>query len=187
MAGRPRLNSKAEQELDKVEEQLDAFNDKVKELSAEPAKLEAKEVEPQVKFSNREINKDAKVIMPAKTIGRRDKFNEDFRSEFNEMKQRINCIVEHIEQPGALVESWTGPWGGYQCEFWQVPVNTPVNIPKYLAKRLAACNWNILSMDEGQIRESTNEGKFYGAPVYKDVRRRIDCRPAGSSFISMSR
>lgn len=154
MAEKPKAkNSAAEKELDRVQEQFDAFDENVKELTLDrmrAAPLE--EVEPQTKLSQKEIERSKDIYLkPVRTYPSKEKFNERFREEYNFAKEYVQFIAENKEIIGESIELTTKPFPGCPAEDWRVPVNKPVWGPRYLAERIRGCEYSRLEMDDHAI------------------------------------
>lgn len=188
MADKPKVNSKGQEELDKVQEQFEHFDEQVKSLSLDTMnKAPILETEQQTKLSDREMKKtDADYIKPARSMACREKFNERYRADWERDRKYVKVLVENLEIIGEKVETWTRPYAGIPAEFWQVPVNKPVYVPLYLAKQLSECKYHRLIMDETKNISADGMGTYYGSMAVKDIRRRIDCRPVGDGFIAMA-
>lgn len=188
MAENPKVNSKGQQELAKVQDQFDKFDEQVKSLTQdECSKVAIADYEPQTKLSNREMNKaDAVYLKPNRSIGCRAPFNEKFRQHWNEAKQYVRCMVENLEIIGENITCWSKPFAGVPYEEWIVPVNKPIMIPRHLADQLASRYYHRFVMDQSVTAGSDGNGTYYGAMAVKETRRRIDCRPVGFGFVSMA-
>jgi hypothetical protein len=180
-------NSASAKALDKAEASFTRHEEQIKSLTVDELnKTPLQETEPQTKLSNREINKfDAKYMKPSRTIGSREPFNEKYRAQWDEKKQYVRCVVENNEIIGEAIKFWSKPFAGIPAEFWEVPVNTPIMLPRHCAEQLARKFYHRLVMDEKKIVEDSGDAVFYGAMVSKETRRRIDCRPAQSSFVAV--
>lgn len=188
MSNKPKVTTSAgEKEVEKLGQQFDNFEAQVKSLTVdEMNKAPIQEFEPQTKMSNREANNyDAKYIKPVKNVNCREKFNETYRSEWEHRKQYVRCIVENNEIRGDLVELWSKPYAGVDCEFWQVPPNKPVCIPRHLAEQIARKKYHRLVMDETKQASSDGMGTYYGQMAVSHTIQRLDARPVGNSFVSM--
>lgn len=185
VARKPKITSKGEQELKKAEDQLNKFESHVKSLTVdELSKSPLKESEPQTKLSNREVEKlDAPYIKPVRAIFSNEKFNEAFRKERDEGWKYVKCIVENNEIIGERIEKWTKHWPGEPAHFWQIPVNKPIYLPKFLAEELQGCCYHRLVM-QSRSPDQIREGEPMEDLVAKETRHRIDCRSVGfgSSF-----
>lgn len=172
-----------ETELDKMQKQFDNFDSQVKELTNDRMNQAPKlETEPQTKMSDREIDNAKKIYLKPKTsISVRDKFNEKFREKYNFSKEYVQFIAENNEIIGEQLEIWTRPFGGIPAEFWQVPVNTPVWGPRYLAEQIRKCTYHRLRMDQTVTHSQHGPGKFYGSMVVDNVIERLTARPVASA------
>lgn len=186
MAEKPKVDATAQKELDKIDNH---FNEAVKSLAekvANPPKLV--EEEQQTKLSSREVNSfDAPYIKPTRQIASKEQFNEKYRAQYDFDKEYIRAIAENLELVGTTCEFWTKPYPGLPAQFWQVPVNKPVMIPRYVAKRLAECSYIRYMADDNRNQATGTEGghQFYTNMIARETRRRLDCRPAGNTMISM--
>lgn len=185
---RPKVNSESQKELDRAEKQFEAFEEQVKSLNVDEMNKAPKlELEPQTKISTREANKsDAPYIKPLRSINSKERFDERYRDMHTKAWEYIKCIVENNEILGEAIEVWTKKFPGDPAHFWKVPVNKPVYIPKLLAEQLSQCKYHRLSMDQSTIASSDGLGTFMGSMVVDNTKHRIDCRPVGFGFTSMS-
>jgi hypothetical protein len=180
MKDKPVLNSLGNKELDKAEQQFETFNENVKSLTIDRMNVAPKlDLEPQTKLSTTDIAKSQRIILkPAKIIGCREKFNEDYRSQYEFDKETVQFIAENKECPGNLIELWTKPYAGVSAMFWQVPPNKPVWGPRYLAERLKACSYHRLRMEEKASQGSDQLGNQYnGQMVVDNCINRLDAQP----------
>lgn len=193
MAERPNIKSESQKELDKVEAQFDQFEKQLMALNNMPMG-NAEATEQQTKISTREANtSDAPYLKPIRTIGpgvnpktgEKEGFNEKFRSQYEYAKQYIRVIAENNEIVGETIECWTKPFPGINLEFWRVPSNKPVMIPRYLASQLATRQYIRYSMEEPRMRGTEDGHQFYSGMIGRDVRKRLDCRPVGNVSVSM--
>lgn len=174
-----KAKSSGQNELDTAQKQFDAFDQNVKEMTQDRMNQAPKEeVEPQTKMTAREMDKNEIYLKPEKTIARRDKFNENFRNQYNYAKELVRFIAEHREIIGEDIEIWTGPFGGIPCEFWRVPTNKPVWGPRYLAERIKACTYHRLTMKQNVMSETGGYGQIYGALAVDTTIQRLDAIPA---------
>lgn len=188
----PKVNSASQRQLDSAAEQFEKFDESVKALTVDHMnKSVIPETEPQVKASNRELNKaDAPYIKPVRSINSKEPFNEKYREAHTEAWKYVKCVVENLEIIGETVECWTKKFPGDPAHFWKVPVNKPVYIPKLLADQLASCCYHRLSMEQNQTSNligSDGMGTYVGSMVVDSVKHRIDARPVGYGFIGMNR
>jgi hypothetical protein len=184
MARTPKVNSLGEAQLQKAEQQLDKFTEEVKQLANSDSSPAIKETEPQTKLSSKEVAKtDAPYIKPSRAIFSKEKFDEHYRTEYEEGKKYVKCIVENNEIRGDLVEAWVKKFPGTPAEFYQVPVNRPIYLPKMVADHLASRFYTRFMMADKSPNE-IREGEPMQSMVAKEQIRRIDCRPVGFGFSS---
>jgi len=174
--------SSVEKELDKVEKQFESFDKNVKELTQDRMNMAPKlETEPQTQLSSKEIQKSKDIYLkPSKSIGcsLKDKFNEDYRSQYNFDKEYVQFIAENNEIIGETIEIWTRPYGGMPAEFWEVPTNKPVWGPRYLAEQIKGCKYHRLIMKQNVGVGADGMGQYYGAMAADSTIQRLDARPA---------
>lgn len=158
MTERPKAkNSLAERELDKAKEQIDAFESEVKSMTLDRMNQAPKEeTEPQHRLSTREQqNAPGIYLKPSRSIGavnpktgQAEKFNDNFRADWEFQKELVNFIAENRELTGEPIEIWTKPFAGVPAEFWTVPTNKPVWGPRYLAEQITRCTYHRLMMNQ---------------------------------------
>jgi len=183
MVDKPKpTSSLAEKELDKAQKQFEQFDNQVKEMTFDRMNMAPKnEVEPQTKMSSQEISKAREIYLkPDRTIGCRDKFNEDYRKEYEFAKEYVQFTAENKEIIGEMIEMWTRPFAGMPAEFWKVPVNKPVWGPRYLAEQLKKCSYHRLIMQENKSVGGDYAGQYYGNMVADTTIQRLDAIPISS-------
>jgi hypothetical protein len=180
MKEKPVLNSLGNKELDKAEQQFEGFNENIKSLTLDRMNVTPKlDVEPQTKLSTNDIAKAQRIYLkPIKTIGCREKFNEDYRGQYEFDKETVQFIAENKECPGNLIELWTKPYAGIPAMFWQIPPNKPVWGPRYLAERIKACSYHRLRMEERNPQELDHiSSATTGQIVVDNCINRLDAQP----------
>lgn len=178
---RPKATSLAEQEMDKAEKQFDAYEQKIKDLTLDRMNEAPKrEIEPQTKMSQAEIAKSKDIYLkPAKSIGSREQFNENYRDEYNFSKEYVQFTAENKEIIGETIELWTKPFAGMPAEFWQVPTNKPVWAPRYVAERIKGCSYHRMTMQNAPVN-SDGMAQYYGHMVVDSTVQRLDAIPISS-------
>lgn len=181
MVDRPKVNSEGQRELDKASEQIKAFDESVKDMTLDRMNAAPKEEnEPQTKISQLDISKSKDIYLkPTRSIGSREKFNEDFREQYNFDKEYVHFIAENHEIIGEDIELWTKPYAGMPAEFWKVPTNKPVWGPRYLAENIKKCNYHRFTMQNKTI-EASNIGQIYGSMAVDTTIQRLDARPTSN-------
>lgn len=172
-------SSLAERELDKAAEQFKAFDDNVKALTQDRMNAAPKaDIEPQTKLSQSEIAESKDVYLkPVKTIGSREKFNENHREKYNFAKEYVYFIAENKEIIGEEIDMWTKPFPGMPAEEWKIPVNTPVWAPRYVAEQLKRKYYSRLIMKQ-QTSQQDGVGQWYGQMAVDTRIPRLDAFPA---------
>lgn len=178
MAEKPKIK---ETELEKLEKQVDAFNDNVNQLTLDRMnEAPKKELEPQTKLSSSEIEKSKDIYLkPSRSISSSQKFNEKFRENWNFDKEYVQFIAENNECKGDAIEMWTRPYGGVPAEFWQIPTNKPVWGPRHLAEQIKRCCYHRLTMENKAVGQD-GAAQYYGAMAVDSTIQRIDARPVST-------
>jgi len=182
MTQRPKTSSSvAEQELDKAEAQFEAFDQNVKDMTLDRMNAAPKkEEEPQTKLSQSEIAKSKDIYLkPEKVIScsPKDKFNEDYRKQYEFDKEYVNFIAEHKEIIGETIDIWTRPYGGMPAEYWKVPTNKPIWGPRYLAEQIKSKCYHRLVMQQNNISGADSMGQYYGTMAVDTTIQRLDAIP----------
>ncbi len=181
MAEKPQMKTAMNKELEKVDEQFQAFDESVKSMTLDRMNAAPKlETEPQTQISQRDRDKMRDhYLKPTKTIGCRDKFNEDYRKQYEYDKEYVQFEAENKEIIGDNIEIWTRPYAGMSAEFWQVPVNKPVWGPRYLAEQIKRCNYHRLIMEQ-RTTGADGLGQYYGNMAVDTTIQRLDAKPVSS-------
>jgi len=170
-------NSASQQEIDKAEKQLDSFEQNLKEMSLDRMNMAPKQ-ETELKISQKDIEKSKDVyIKPSRIIMSRERFNEDYREEYNFAKEYVQCIPKHNEINGEVIEFWTKPFPGLPAEFWQVPSGKPAFIPRYAAEQLTKCRYHRFTMQQNVATGTDGSGQYYGSMAVDTTIQRIDAIP----------
>jgi len=179
--GRPKVNSAAEKELDKVQSQFDAFDQSVKDLTLDRMNAAPKaEQETQTKLSSKEIDKAKEVwLKPKRSTSCKEPFNEKYRSDYEFAREYVQFIAENKEIIGETIDIWTKPFAGIPAEEWDVPVNKPVWGPRYLAEQVKRCSYHRLTMVD-KTTGSDGMGAYYGTMVADNVIQRLDAIPVNT-------
>ena len=172
-------NSSSERELDRAQAQFEAFDSQVKEMTMDRMNQAPRpEVEQQTKLSSRQIENSKDIYLkPERSIGGREKFNEDYREQYNFQKELVHFTAENREIIGEAIELWTKPFAGMPAEFWKVPVNKPVWGPRYLAEQIKRKFYHRLVMQESRIIGSDGMGQYYGSLAADTTVQRLDAHP----------
>lgn len=167
----------AQSELDKAEKQFNEFDANLKELAASRPTEPSRPTE-EIRISQKEINNSKEIhLQPKRRIGSREKFNENFRSQYEYAKEKVGFIAEHKELSGENIEIWTKPFPGLAAEEWIVPTNKPVFGPRYLADQIKRKYYHRLVMKENVTTGSDGMGSYFGSMAYDTTIARLDCHP----------
>lgn len=183
MAERPKAqNSESAKELDKAEKQFQEFDNQVKSMTMDRMKAApTKEVEPQTKMSQDDIEKSKEIYLkPKRSIASREKFNEDYREDYNYAMELVRFIPENKEIIGETIELWTKPFAGMPAQEWSVPTGKPVWGPRHLAERLANCKYHRLTMQQHVMTETNHVGQMFGAMAVDTTVQRLDAIPVSN-------
>jgi hypothetical protein len=182
--GKRPYKSSSEKEVDKAQQQFTAFDEEIKSMTLDRMnEAPKKELEPQMKLSQGEIDKNNNMYLkPIKTIScsQKDKFNEKFRSEYNEAKEYVNFTAVNNEIVGEAIDLWTRPFGGMPAEEWKVPTNRPVWGPRYLAKQIKNCTYHTLTMQQSNMTGGDQMGNYYGSMAVQSTNQRLDAHPVSN-------
>jgi len=168
-------------ELEQSIKNVDAFNDSVKDLTMDRMNMAPKqEVEQQTQIASRDIDKKKEIYLkPFKSVSSREKFNEDYRAQYNEAKEYVHFIAENKEIIGEELDIWTKPFAGMPAEEWKVPVNTPIWGPRYLAEQIKRKYYHRLRT-ENNSTGGDGKGSYYGTMVVDSTIQRLDAFPVSS-------
>lgn len=182
MTEKPKLkNSAAERELDKAEEQFKKFDDQCKEMTLDRMNTAPKaDVEPQTKLSQAEIEKSKEIYLkPKRSIASRERFNEDYRKEYDFAMEYVRFIAENKEIIGETISLWTKPFPGMPAQEWDVPTNKPLWGPRHLAERIASCKYHRLVMNNTS-QGADGMGQYYGTMAVDTTLQRLDAVPVSN-------
>ena len=172
------MSSLVEKELDKAEKQFDAFDKNIKEMTMDRMnEAPKKDVEPQTNLSQKQIENSKDIYLkPSRHIGCRDKFNEDYRKDYEYAKEYVHFIAENKEIIGETIDIWTRPFPGMPAEYWQVPSNKPVWGPRYLAEQIKRKFYHRFVMQQSPV-SSDGGGQYYGSMAVDTTIPRLEARP----------
>jgi hypothetical protein len=177
---RPKVEGRfANEELDKADAQFEAFDKQVKDLTLDRMKAAPlDEKEPQTKLSQKEIANSKDIYLkPRRTVSSREKFNEDYREQYNFAKEYVQFIAENKEIIGENIELWIKKFPGLPAEEWVIPVNKPVWGPRYLAEQIKNCQYSRMTMKQDVVTSDDGYGKYYGTMVVDTKIQRLDAYP----------
>ena len=182
MANAPKVTSSGEKELEKCDKQFQEFDDQVKSMTLDRMNMAPKQdVEQQTKMSQADIDKNNSLYLkPIKSIGSREKFNENYRREYEHAKEYVNFTAENKEIIGEQIELWTKPFAGMPAEYWKVPVNKAVWGPRYLAEQIKRAYYHRLTMSQHTTTGADGMGQYYGAMAVDSIVQRLDAIPVSN-------
>ena len=182
MVDKPKMKTSTHQsELDKAEAQFQEFDNNIKQMTLERMNEAPKEdVEPQTKLSSKDIENSKEIYLkPKYSVSDKNKFNEKFREDYNFQKEYVRFIAEHKELIGDVIEIWTKPFAGVPAEFWEVPSNTPIWGPRYLAEQITKCKYHRFVM-QNSITSADGRGQYYGQMAVDTTVHRLDAIPVST-------
>lgn len=179
----------AERELDKAEQQFEAFDQSIKDLTQDAMnKAPMLEQEPQTKLSQNQIaNSQDLYLKPKRSISSKEPFNEKFRDAYLYDKQTVSFICENKEIIGESINLWSKPYAGLPAEYWEVPTGKPVKAPRYLAEQIRKCTYHQLTMNEQEVVARDSSVEYCGRMVASKTVSRLTAEPvtnARSVFVS---
>lgn len=178
MSKRPETSGFVQKELDNVEKQVSQVEESIKSMTMDKMN-EAPRQETELKMSQKQINNSSdEHLKPIKYVGCKENFNEKFRDEYNFKNEYVRVVCQHNELRGDAIEKWSRPYPGLPAEFWRIPTNRPVSIPRYLAEEVKSCSYHRLVMDEKKVTDTAGGGTFYGAMQVDTIVQRLDAFPA---------
>jgi len=177
-----RVNSESQKQLQEAEKQFEAFDQNIKDMTMDRMNAAPKqEVESQTKMSQTDIQKSTDIYLkPFRSIGSKEKFNEDYRDSWNFDKEYVQFIAENKEIIGEAIDIWTKPYAGLPAEWWKVPVNKPVWGPRHLAEQIKSRSYHRLVMQQNVSAGSDGMGQYYGSMAVDTTVQRLDAIPVSS-------
>lgn len=172
-------NSLVQKELDKAEKQFEAFDNNIKEMTLDRMNEAAKkEQEPVTKLSQEDIEKSKEIYLkPHRQIASREKFNENFRKDYNYAMEYVRFIPEHREVIGEMIELWTKPFPGMPAQEWKIPTGKPVWAPRYVAEQISKCRYHRFVMQQTVSTGNDHMGQYYGSMAVDTTIQRLDAIP----------
>ena len=174
-----KVNSSSERELMKAQEQFEAFDKNIKDMTMDRMnQAPIPETESSLKLSQQELANSKDIYLkPKRSISSKEKFNENFRENYNFDKEYVHFTAENKEIIGENIEMWTKPYPGMPAEFWEVPTNKPVWGPRYLAEQIKSKVHHRLTMQQQVITDTNFAGQMYGALAVDTTVKRLDAHP----------
>jgi len=171
-------NSLAEQELDKAQAQFEAFDSNIKEMTLDRMNKAKEEEKSPLQMSQSEIEKAGDIYLkPKRSIPSREKFNEDYRSDYEFAMEYVRFSAVNKEIGGEDIELWTKPFAGMPAQEWRVPVGKPVWGPRHLAERLTGCKYHRFVMQQNVSTGTDGHGQYFGSMAVDTVIQRLDAIP----------
>ncbi len=119
MKSKPKLSSGfGNQELDKAEKQIEAFDENIKQMTKDRLdQAPQKEVEPQNRLSQREIADSKDIYLkPAKSIGAREPFNENYRKDSVSFLKIKKLLAKPWNFGQNHLQEWPASFGKFLLE-----------------------------------------------------------------------
>lgn len=140
------------------------------------------ETEAQTQMSKREIEAyDAPLIKPTRSMPSSGKSLEKEKKMREDGWKYIKVIAENNEVNGEMIEFWLKKFAGDPVNFWQVPVNKPVYLPRHVAEHLSNRKYHVFKMQDRPMHE-VQFGEPASKLVCQETRRRLDCRSVQFGF-----
>jgi len=170
-------------ELDKLSDQFKTFDDNIQTMTLDRMnKAPIKEVEPQTKLAQSEIEKCKDIYLkPVRSISSKERFDEKWRSDYNFSAEYVRFTAENKEIIGEVIECWTKPFPGMPAEYWKVPVNKPIWAPRHVAERIKNSRYHRLVMNQTTGTGADGVGQYYGAMAVDTTVQRLDALPVSTT------
>jgi hypothetical protein len=180
---KPRVSDPvAKAELDKVEKQLDNTQNEIRSMSFDKLNLAPTRDREEPRLSQKEIDAQSGMYLkPNRSVGCKEKFNEDYRKEYEFSKEYVNFVAQNNEIIGESIDMWTKPFAGIPAEYWRIPVGKPIWAPRYVAEQIKRCRYHKLVMRDHIITEQNSMGQMYGAMAVEETVRRLDAHPVNQN------
>lgn len=181
---RPRVDKAGQDQLDEVSKSIESVQASLSESNpfdtAPPV-----EIVPQTELSKKEKQEfDAPVIKPKNVVFRAkgEKFKVFWDKKYAKQREKdreyVKIIAENRECPHATIEMWTAKYGCDPAEFWEVPVNQPVWVPRMVANQICKTKYHVMVQNDGYSRGSDQNGQYQGGIVVRNTRNRLIAYPA---------
>ncbi len=107
----------------------------------EVAKTPVTEPEPQTQLTHRQIadSMNLKYIEPKRKLAGFGKLPEKLKAEHARDWEYVKGVYENIESVGETLEFWLCLYAGDPDCLWSIPCNTPLYVPRMVAKHLEEC------------------------------------------------
>lgn len=184
---RPNVRGKeANIELDKIQDQfVEKENEMANLTMQERQNIPLQEEDSQTKLSKKELEEmGCLMIKPYRSIGSSQKPNSKWQKEREHDWKLVKAILENKESPGEDIEMCTHPYKGDNYDFWKLPTNKPILIPRHVANDVASCNYVQFKMEpnEKQIVNEDGAATYIGKMVAKTRKSRLTAQPHVDSF-----
>lgn len=185
--GRPRLKTQeANIELEKIEGQfVEKENEMANLTMQERQNIPLQEDDTQTKLSKKQLDDMGyEIIKPVRRMGSQQKPNPKWQKEREHAWKLVKAILENKESPGETIEMWSHPFKGDPYDFWKLPTNKPILIPRHLANDIAACNYVQYKMEanEKQVVNEDGAATYIGKMVAKTKKARLTASPYVDTF-----
>lgn len=179
---KPKLASGiAQKEVDRLEAEFDAKQRQAETLlHADKSQVPVKETPAEKFMPNPDVlKKEMPRITPTWSRPANGKKKPEQDSLRRHAWEYVEVICTHNEIAGETMEFWLKPAiSGEDCNFWQVPVNRPVKIPRHVAEHIKTRKYCRLMMLEEMTVERQGPYEFKGKLTYSHTVQRLDCTPA---------
>lgn len=182
MNDKPRAkNSASEQELDKVDSQFKEFDKQCKEMTLDRMNMAPKVEEEGHKISQADLAKSKEIYLkPKRSISSKERFNENYRKEYEHSKEYVRFIAKNNEIIGETIDMWTKPYAGLPAEWWEIPTGKPIWAPRYVAEQLTRCKHHRLVM-QNTSTGADGMGQYYGSMAVDTTVQRLDAVPVNQT------
>lgn len=171
----------AQKEVDRVDAEFKSTTDANANLTQDVlSKAPVKELVPDPFAPKRQLlSAEVPRIVPTFSRGPNGKKKPEQESLRKRAWEYVKVVCSNMEVAGEQIEFWhKPPISGEDCNFWQVPVNRPVWIPRHVAEHIKSRKYHRLMMQEEITVESSGYGEFKGKMVASHSLQRLDCTSA---------
>ena len=182
MTEKTKANSNSQKELQKIDANARAYEESLTKMTLDNMNMAPKAAsEPQKPLSQADIAKSNDIYLkPNRSISSREKFNEEYRDQYNHAKEYVHFMAEHKEIIGETIEIWTKPFAGMPAEFWKVPTGKPVWGPRYLAEQIKRAQYHRFRTEDNIVTGGSRDTQFYGGMIVDQVVQRLDAQPVST-------
>lgn len=172
-------------EIESINKQMDSVQKDLSSLTPDRLSLAPlTETTPQTLMSSRQVQMlDPRYIKPSRSQTPNGKPKASQNALRDKAWEYVNCMVENKEVPGETACFWLKPpISGEFCYYWEVPVNIPVQLPRFVADHLSKRYYHRMRMEDRPVTHQGFVSESSGAIIITETKNRIDCRPVSQNL-----